>query len=46
MSDRLELMNENLMKMIDYQYKKKKDSKMEIIIDELTKVDVFDKNLN
>ena len=43
MSERLELMNENLMKMINYQYQKNKDSKMEMIIDEVTKVDVFEK---
>ena len=43
MSDRLMLMNDNLSKILDYQYKKDKDSKLELLIDEITKVDVFEK---
>lgn len=43
MSDRLMLMNDNLSKILDYQYRKDKDGKLELLIDEITKVDVFEK---
>lgn len=42
MSPRLEMMNYNLPKILDYQYQKQKNSKLELIIDEVTKVDVFE----
>lgn len=42
MSDRLELMNKNLMEILDYQYNKDKNSKLDLLIDEITKVDVFE----
>ena len=42
MSERLQMMNDNLQKILDYQYKKESNSKLDIIIDEITKVDVFD----
>ena len=43
MSPRLELMNNNLMEILDYQYKKEKNNKLDLLIDEMTKVDVFEK---
>lgn len=46
MSPRLQMMNDNLQKILDYQYKKESDPKLDIIIDEVTKVDVFEKNHN
>tara|TARA_A100001015_G_C15023532_1_gene729257 strand:- start:1786 stop:3066 length:1281 start_codon:yes stop_codon:yes gene_type:complete len=42
MSPRLEMMNYNLPKILDYQYQKQKNNKLELIIDEVTKVDVFE----
>ena len=46
MSPRLEMMNYNLPKILDYQYQKEKNSKLELIIDEVTKVDVFENLYN
>lgn len=43
MSPRLEQMNNNLMEILDYQYKKEKNDKLDLLIDEMTKVDVFEK---
>ena len=45
MSPRLEQMNNNLMEILDYQYKKEKNNKLDLLIDEMTKVDVFE-NIN
>ena len=45
MSPRLEQMNNNLMEILDYQYKKEKNDKLDLLIDEMTKVDVFE-NIN
>ena len=43
MSPRLQMMNDNLKTILDYQYQKNKNSKLDLIIDEVTKVDVFEK---
>ena len=43
MSPRLQMMNNNLMNILDYQYKKEKNDKLDLLIDEMTKVDVFEK---
>jgi len=42
---RLQMMNDNLQKILDYQYQKESNLEMDKLIDEVTKVDVFD-NIN
>jgi len=43
MNDRLKLMNDNLEKVKNYHYSKKEDTKLELLVDEITKVDEFKK---
>ena len=45
MNDRLKLMNDNLERIKDYHYSKRQDSKLDLLVDEITKVDEFKKQL-